>query len=962
MLWMWMVGMVVAQEPPVDPEVLSVWWKAAGQLRLGDTPYRIGDSLHVQDGVCGVSLQDGVIIPVYTGTAPVSERMVGFVFIGDGRLALDFPERADAWAFANHMTRFTGKSIQHMQRIALQTAKYTVSIEQGLILSADPQVEKYLLNLEPVGGGVVFTESSDGEADATYIVTERRGKLQAKMIATNILADRSDALQRLGLDPKAMLRQDRLLHEELGFPGEYLRFIADYQTTDRFHVASPGTSVADMDYDRWLTCYRDGRDEAGLGYRSMAFSHGTDGDKRLHFQRWSGENFPSEDNLPRPAVRMEAVNATATVEFTPTRNKLYQEISVDSVLTFQAQGTNLQYIPLRFPTQGAERGSWVLEEFSLADGSPVAWVGLHADLADTGGLRRTQNPLQEVDISNQQVGMEDLDSLTSGNPNISNNSGTVDSTQNTQGQQASGSTSGISATNPQSISTSKIDPPAGPANFRLSPTDQIVAQAERTVARKTEVTYDVIALLPKPIAMGETVQLHLRWKADWAFANYSSMEIPDGVAVRSLGTTTGMHPIFPEILPLAGGTRWDYTITSGTKSPLLRPQYVVSSGDTKRTWQDEGLWNWVESYGSKAIAPAVGLGRWEKLEEPPAQGYPGVQVSLFPNTYSKAKMFAPEIRRELSFFQEFLPKFVPTEIDVVQNRSLLINEVNRRSRGDIYNGIVEIQMISPSAVGLTNDLREEDSKRAQTQIARQLAGQYWGQRIAPNAGNDVWITTALADAYAAYYIRAAFGVEEYEKRMTGVRTLLENPEEKDKGWTNQDAKRRTYSPAGATKLSDVPLKFRQDYALFVLGEMLRLHIGNEAYFSALEKLAIQDRVSSKSLQRYFEQSSNQDLSDFFDYWIYGGYIPKITLEAREDQGEIFACVHTDIPFGSFDTMVRIELPNKTIDTVVSINQGSGSFVLPTTDKVNFVVDPLFLVLAFERSVQWTKAKTVCEQK
>ena len=104
--------------------------------------------------------------------------------------------------------------------------------------------------------------------------------------------------------------------------------------------------------------------------------------------------------------------------------------------------------------------------------------------------------------------------------------------------------------------------------------------------------------------------------------------------------------------------------------------------------------------------------------------------------------------------------------------------------------------------------------------------------MAPNTGNAMkWITTALADAYAMYYyVRAAFGQEEHDARVNGIRNLLENPEEQDVGWTNRDARRRTYSPAGATRLSDVPKKFREDYALYVLSEMLRLQIGNRSLF------------------------------------------------------------------------------------------------------------------------------------
>ena len=97
----------------------------------------------------------------------------------------------------------------------------------------------------------------------------------------------------MGLDPRAMLRQDRLLQEELGFPGHYVRAVSEWQTKDRYHVAAQGSAISDMDYDKWMSCYRDGRDEAGLGYRAIAFAHGRDLDKRQHFQRFSGLPFMS---------------------------------------------------------------------------------------------------------------------------------------------------------------------------------------------------------------------------------------------------------------------------------------------------------------------------------------------------------------------------------------------------------------------------------------------------------------------------------------------------------------------------------------------------------------------------------------------------------------------------------------------------------------------------------------------
>ena len=56
--------------------------------------------------------------------------------------------------------------------------------------------------------------------------------------------------------------------------------------------------------------------------------------------------------------------------------------------------------------------------------------------------------------------------------------------------------------------------------------------------------------------------------------------------------------------------------------------------------------------------------------------------------------------------------------------------------------------------------------------------------------------------------------------------------------------------------------------------------------------------------------SGRDLSDFFHYWVRGGFVPKVRLEytkVPEDDGEvtILGCVTTDVPFGRFDLPVAI---------------------------------------------------------
>ena len=111
-------------QPAVDPTALSQWWQAAGRLRLGDTVYRIDPEkeLEFRDGVCSAELKSGFLVPVITGEAPVSEKIVGYVFSGEGNLNVRFPERGDAWAFANHMVRRAGRGKSEFTDVAHQRA------------------------------------------------------------------------------------------------------------------------------------------------------------------------------------------------------------------------------------------------------------------------------------------------------------------------------------------------------------------------------------------------------------------------------------------------------------------------------------------------------------------------------------------------------------------------------------------------------------------------------------------------------------------------------------------------------------------------------------------------------------------------------------------------------------------------------------------------------------------------
>lgn len=958
-LFLFLASLASANQQLIQQSNLQDWWSAAGNFRIGDSAYEV-KNIKRKEGVCTMQLQDGALVPVYSGKAPISEKMVGLLFVGKGSVSMEFPDRADAWSFASHMVLRGESTWEDMVLISEQKKPYRVGIDRAFLLSADEDLIKILYNLEPIGSGVLFTEEN-GEVDASYVVTDSKGKFRAQAIATNILADRTNLLERIGIDPKSMIRQDRILYEELGFPGQQLRAVMDFRTTKRFHVAAQdGGVVGTNNYDKWLTCIRDERDDLQTGFSSMAFSLGEDTDKRFHFQRFSG--IP----LQKPqSVLMKPVFAKSHIEFHKKNRGVQQEIKVESLLEFEAVGSDLQFVTLRLPTGGSMRGTWKLEELSLEDGTTIAWAGLNAALYSKSGR------LFSNDQTNQVLDGNNLSTLSR---NL-NSTDDVQANNDLSSQQDLGTSSESGGGNVGGVdigSAERIEAyPNGDPNqsFQIGNQEQNAADRLQSVYQESEYRYDIMAILPKVVKRGEHVKVRLVWSATLNFANILTSETSQGISAQSAGATTGLNPYLPEVLPNSGGNIWKFETTVGApaRTNLIRPQVISTSGRIKDQWQDEGLWNWLETEG-KGIRPSVGLGRWVSYREPGTEGYPDINIHLFPNSYSFAAQFPPEARRIINFLQRFLPVFPLEDLDLFQSPSTTIFQKRISTLDDNRMGVVEIERVTSPTVGRGGEIRDGDSSRAQREMAVQIAGQYWGQMIPSLTQRDLWISSVLSESYALFYLRAAISKEVYEERIQELRRQILDPVEYDFRWKRADALRRNYSLTGGTQFSDIPTMVTTNYGVYVLSEMLRLRIGNQAFFASLEDIAQEDVVTTKMLQQHFEKYSSMDLHDFFDFWIHSGFIPSIdiSLHNSTEKDGMLGCIKSDIPFGVFEVPLRIFVgtkkePKGVSDAFVKMNQGQGQFFIPQkdVDDIQIEVDPLGLSLIRSATIKKKNSKSSC---
>ncbi len=933
--------------PPTTQDALESWWLAAGQLYLGDTVYRIGDEpVVLADSVCEFTLTEGAMIPVYSGVAPVSERMVGLVWLGAGASAVSFNERGDVLAFANHMATNAGTDPEELRGL-LDGAPLSQGVDRGLVLSADPALLSLFEGLEPIGGGAMITAGADG-ADETYIVTASDGEGRLKRQATNILVSRLTELRRSGMDPRVMLRQDRLLGEELGHDGDVLRVLADFRTDRSFRVAGLEDTLAADRYDRWLTCSRDGMDTNNTGYRSMAFAHGTDLDQRRHFMRISGERVQPAGTPERPAFT--PVRADVDINITPRLRGLALLAVVTTTLTLRAQGGPLQYVALDMPVGSALLGSWSLDALTL-DGAPVAWVGLSAGVTGLNGtalVSDVQQPANEATIAAGTTG-----TLTSGGVNIS-------------GAQGSGG-----ATTPTSTS----------ADLALGANAESAALSESVAFATTPYRYQVMALLPRPVPAGEEVTLTLTWSARWKFANFAVSERyyaddPEQSAeprsmYRPLGSTTGPQPLLPGLMPAAGAGTWDFTATLTTPQPLLASRAAVLSGQTTARTLDPGTGDLVlHTEGKGSAGPSFALGRWIERQDPAAAGMPAVGVALAPKQGRALPEVAPEVRRVVSWLEGRLPDFPRTELEVYQEAEVPPLVALQQDYTIALDGLIGLRTVSSPTVTSGGMVRDLHPHEARIQLARQVAGQYWGQQIVAASSRDQWLIDALSGSYAALYLRSAVGVEAYREHMEAIRGRLESPRELTAAqgapavWKRTDAT-RLLSLTSAPDHTDVPAGIRADYGAYVLAGMLRPRLGDAVFFAALDRFAAEhagQAVTTEDLQTAFELTAGQDLSAFFETWIHGGALPALSLTWRaEESGAIRGCIDSSVPLGELDAQLWVTDDAGTVEAMVQVIDGAGRFeVEPRQGTVTVALDPEGITLARSRAVRQSDRLTCWE--
>jgi hypothetical protein len=197
-------------------------------------------------------------------------------------------------------------------------------------------------------------------------------------------------------------------------------------------------------------------------------------------------------------------------------------------------------------------------------------------------------------------------------------------------------------------------------------------------------------------------------------------------------------------------------------------------------------------------------------------------------------------------------------------------------------------------------------------IAHELAHQWWGQAVGWRNYHEQWLSEGFAQYFAALYAQHQRGDEVFASVMRQMRKWA--IDESDQGPVYLG-----YRLGHIRNESRVFRALVYNKGATVL-HMLRRLVGDEAFYRGMRRYywtARFHKAGTEDFREAMETESGMPLARFFEKWIYGSTIPKLTVGYRVDGTDVVLRVEQigDV----FDVPVTIQLQyadRKNADVVV----------------------------------------------
>jgi hypothetical protein len=202
-------------------------------------------------------------------------------------------------------------------------------------------------------------------------------------------------------------------------------------------------------------------------------------------------------------------------------------------------------------------------------------------------------------------------------------------------------------------------------------------------------------------------------------------------------------------------------------------------------------------------------------------------------------------------------------------------------------------------------------------LAHELAHQWWGQAVGWKNYHEQWISEGFAQYFAALYAQKSRGDRTFTDMLRQFRRWAIS--ESDQGPVHLGNR--------LGHIKSEPRVFRAlvyNKGAAVL-HMLRRLVGDDAFFSGLRRFYMDRRyqkAGTEDFERAMEAVSGRTLDRFFERWVYGTEIPRVTFSSTISPGDVMVRFEQlgDLVFDLPVTVTLAYADGRTIDVVVPVTE------------------------------------------
>jgi hypothetical protein len=207
-------------------------------------------------------------------------------------------------------------------------------------------------------------------------------------------------------------------------------------------------------------------------------------------------------------------------------------------------------------------------------------------------------------------------------------------------------------------------------------------------------------------------------------------------------------------------------------------------------------------------------------------------------------------------------------------------------------------------------------------LAHEIAHQWWGQAVGWGSYHDQWLSEGFAQYFAALYAQHHYGQNAFESALQHLRR-----------WSlDQTQQGPVYLGHRLGHIKNDSRVFRAvvyNKGAAVL-HMLRRLMGDDAFFRGLRRFYSEQRFQKATTTEFrlaMEKEAERPLERFFERWINGTAIPRITYSYRVEAapgGQNVAVLHVEQTGEVFDIPLTV--------TLQYADRRSVNVTVPVTDK------------------------------